>query len=346
MGVDEVAILAVVLHAGAHTAPHALVDLRVDAVALRAQGGEIDVSACRGVLRREDVVERGILIEVGIASIVSAVGEHLRELEHIVGVATFGSVELVDVAVAGIGGEEMLVHAVAADAHGPVVCHVGPEVLGGLGVSRLGVAVLVDTFESDVLRHLGVGVPTVEKSRVDGLHAVEHGLVTVFLGGFQVFGVTKDGVSVGQHLVHASVLGVEHSLHGAVGQFGYDIDAPVAELAKHRSSLLAPRIEIGVTQASEHLVLTIEGHPAAMVAEGGDVARKHFLPIIIDRLPAEIAVQPFLVVIEGLLAVGENGEHVVKTFLELLLRRTVMAGGVGQRERAEVVAAHMAREVE
>ncbi len=92
-----------VLHTCAHTAPHALIDLRVDAVALGAQRGEIDVAASGGVLCGEDMVPHGILVEVHILGIASTVGEHLGQFQHIVGVARLWAVELVDITVA-VGG--------------------------------------------------------------------------------------------------------------------------------------------------------------------------------------------------------------------------------------------------
>ena len=72
--VDKVPVFAVVLHTCAHAAPHGLVNLRVDAVTLRAQCGEVHVAAGGGVLGRQDVVPHGVFVEVGIAGIMCAVG--------------------------------------------------------------------------------------------------------------------------------------------------------------------------------------------------------------------------------------------------------------------------------
>ena len=80
VGIDEMAILGVVLHAGAHAAPHALVGLGVDAIALRTKGGEIDIATGTGILRGEDMVPQGVLVEVDIAGIGRTVEKHLGEL--------------------------------------------------------------------------------------------------------------------------------------------------------------------------------------------------------------------------------------------------------------------------
>ena len=86
MGVDEVTILRVVLHTRAHAAPHALIGLRVDAIALWTQGGEIDIATRLRILCREDMVPHGLLEEVHILRIAGAVEEHLGELHHVIGV--------------------------------------------------------------------------------------------------------------------------------------------------------------------------------------------------------------------------------------------------------------------
>ena len=92
VAVDVVSILGMVLHTRTHTAPHALVHRRIDAVALWAQGGEVDVAARLRILGREDVVPHGLLIEVDILGIACAVGQHLGELQHVVGVTRLRTV--------------------------------------------------------------------------------------------------------------------------------------------------------------------------------------------------------------------------------------------------------------
>ena len=86
VGVDEMTVLGMVLHARTYTTPHALVGYRIDAIALRTQGGEIDIAASLRILRREDMVPHGLLVEVSIFGIASTVGQHLRELQHVIGV--------------------------------------------------------------------------------------------------------------------------------------------------------------------------------------------------------------------------------------------------------------------
>ena len=87
MRVDEVPVLGVVLHTRADATPHRLVHGGVDAITLRTQGGEIDVTACVRVACGEDVIVHRALVEVGVAGIMCVVEEGLGEFQHIVAVA-------------------------------------------------------------------------------------------------------------------------------------------------------------------------------------------------------------------------------------------------------------------
>ena len=94
------------------------------------------------------MVERSILIEVGVACVVRAVSEHFRKFQHVVGVAALGSVSYVDIAVAVGFGQEVLLDAVTSDACGTVVGYVGPEVLGSRGIALVGKALFCDALEA------------------------------------------------------------------------------------------------------------------------------------------------------------------------------------------------------
>ena len=239
VGIDEVGILGMVLHARAHAAPHRLVHGGIDAVGLRAQRGEVDVAARQRVLRREDVVPHRVLVEVGIAGVVGAVAQHLAQFQHVVGVAALGAVGHVDVSV-GVGlGQEVLAHAVAAYAHRTVLGHVLPEVLGSPQVVRGGGILLADALKADVLRHLRVGVAVVEERGVQRLHAVEHGAVAEALGGGEVFLLAEQLVGIHERLVDAAVLAVEEGLQVAVAHLRNEAHHPVGHLAEHLLGQLA-----------------------------------------------------------------------------------------------------------
>ena len=131
------------------------------------------------------MVPHCLLVEIHILGIGRAVAQHLRELQHVVGVARLRTVQLINIAI-GIGlGQEVLVHGVTTDAHGAVPCHVRPEVLSSTGVVvRLSIlhCPFTNPFHTDVFRHLGVGMFVVEEGGVETLHAVEHRIVRIALG--------------------------------------------------------------------------------------------------------------------------------------------------------------------
>ena len=84
VSIDEVAVLAMVLHTGTNTAPHALVHLRIDAIRLRTESREVDITSCLRVLSGKDVVPHSLLVEVDVLGIVRIVEHEFGEFEHIV----------------------------------------------------------------------------------------------------------------------------------------------------------------------------------------------------------------------------------------------------------------------
>ncbi len=337
------AIFRVIFHARTDAAPHAFVDGGVDAVALGTKGGEIDVAARLGVLGGEDVVPGGVFIEIGILRLVRLVEKHLGELQHVVGVARLGTIEVVDVVLCIGGGEEVLAHAVSADADGAVLRHVLPEVVGGSLIGGAGVF-LIDALEAYVFGHLGVGVLSVEEGGVECLHAAHHGLVAVFLGGIEVFAFAKQTVGVGERLVHTAVLPTENFLHLTVREVADHENTPVAHVLEERLGKLGVGVEPGITQSCQHLVLAIEGNPAAVGLKRREVAAVETRPDLVEWLSADESFQSFGVVVEGALAIVENVQHVVEALLHLCLRVGIAGGGVCQRQGGEIVTAHMSFE--
>ncbi len=177
------------------------------------------------------MVPGGILVEVGVLGIVGFVEENLREFEHVVGVARLGAFKVVDVVLRVGRCQEVFAHAVASYAHGAVLCHVVPEVLcGHLIFQSAGVGHLIDALKSDVFGHLCVGMHAVEEAGVEGLHSVEHGLMTVLFGGIQIFAFPEQSVSIGQGLVHASMFPSKDFLHLSVCKVAHHQYAPVAHV--------------------------------------------------------------------------------------------------------------------
>ena len=81
------------------------------------------------------MVPHSLFVEVHILGIASAVAHHLREFQHIVGVARFRTVQMVNIAVAAGCREEVLCYRVATDTYRAVLCHVSPEVFCSCSIS-------------------------------------------------------------------------------------------------------------------------------------------------------------------------------------------------------------------
>ena len=292
------------------------------------------------------MVPHRLLVEVGIASIARAVEHHLRELQHVVRVARLGAVQLVDVSVGILSGQEVLVDRVAADADGAVRGHVLPEVLGRLEVVGGRGVFLPDALHADVLRHLRVGVFAVEEGRRERLHALEHRPVGVFLRCVEVFLVAEELVGVEHRLVHAAVLRVEHALHVGVAQLRHYVDAPVGELAEQLAGHLALAVDVGIAQSGQNLVLHVEGHPSAVALVGLYVTLVEGRPVRVDGLSADESVESLGVLVELVLTVLHHLQHVVHALLQTGLQVGVVTGGIGQGQGRQIVAADVAAEVE
>ena len=182
VGIDELSVLAVILHACAHAAPHRLVRCRVVAVVARTGRGKVYVPPVHGVLAGENVVEGSQFVVVCIACLGVAAVQVFCQLEHVVGVAGLRTVDVVDEVHAGLLAGEVLAPAVATKGQRPFTSDDVPEETGGF-VVRLGIRRATDslpvlgnstglegikvgqlgyTLKAHYLGHLRVGVHVVE----------------------------------------------------------------------------------------------------------------------------------------------------------------------------------------
>ena len=114
MGVDELSVLAMVLHTGADTTPHCFIRSGVVAIVAGTGRREIDVASMFWVLGGEYVVECGKLVVVSIPRFRITTVEVLWKFQHIVGVTALRTVNVVDEVHTSILGREMLTTAVSA----------------------------------------------------------------------------------------------------------------------------------------------------------------------------------------------------------------------------------------
>ena len=215
------------------------------------------------VLGRKDVVEHCALVEVAIGSIRIGAVEKLCELEHIVGVARFRSVDVVDIVDAGLLGREMLATAIATDGKRTLLRDNLPEILACV-VPFCVAAEFGNALKSDHLWYLCVGMHVVEAVLMV-LHRSEQLTVSETSGTVEIALVASHGIGIGNHLIHASVLISQHTFHLFVAQFRRDIDSPVAELQEELTGILVAAVEPCVAQSCIHLVKVVEWSPRAEI---------------------------------------------------------------------------------
>ena len=299
------------------------------------------------------MVKHGHLVEVAILAMGTVGKEVFGELEHVVGVATLGTVSHGDVVVGIAVLHEMLIHTVATQGHGAVLYHIGPEVFGRTPVivnCQLCIvnclSLLCQSDESDVLGYLRVGMLVAEEGGIDGLHIVHHCLVGVAVGCDEVFLFTGHLIGIGKHLVDAAMLGVEHILHLGIGEVADEVDAPVAHLEEALAPLLASGIEPSIAETSKHFMNDVERYVAAVLVELREVATVEACPHTVVGESANVAVESIGVVIEYGLALRHLLQGVVHALLQSGTHILILGGRIGQGECREVVTTHMSVEAE
>ena len=218
------------------------------------------------------MVPHSLLVKVRILGIARAVGHHLREFQHVIGIARLGPIQMVNIPVAVLLGQEVLSHGIATDTDGAVLSHILPEVFGRLDELRiegrkLGTLHFPYPLHTDVFGNLGIGMFVVQECRIWRLHAVEHRLVGIALSRTKIQFVAKELIGIEQRLVHTSMLTIEEALQIVVRDITYHIDTPVAEFAEHLFGIFVATIYISITQSGKNLMLAIEGDPAPVTTD-------------------------------------------------------------------------------
>ena len=80
-----------------------------------------------GMLGGEDVVEGRQLVEVGITGLGIAAMQVLGQLQHVVGITTLRTVDVLDEVLTGFLAGEVLAAAVTTKGQRPFACHDVPE---------------------------------------------------------------------------------------------------------------------------------------------------------------------------------------------------------------------------
>ena len=157
-----------------------------------------------GVLRREYVIERCQLIVVGIAGLRIAAVQVLGQFQHIVRVTGLRTVDVVDEVDAGLLAGEVLATTVSAKCQRTFAGDNIPEVVCCLMV-RLVASKFADALKSHHLRHLCIGMHIIEIV-LTLRHGCQQSPMRETLGCHQILPVLRNGIGIGQHFIHTSVL--------------------------------------------------------------------------------------------------------------------------------------------
>ena len=84
-------------------------------------------------------------------------------------------------------------------------------------------------------------------------------------GCIEVFHITGHCVSIGQDLVHATLLIAHHGLHLLLREARCQADGPIRECQKHLLRILISAIHPCITQTCIHLVKIIEWRPSTVI---------------------------------------------------------------------------------
>ena len=205
------------------------------------------------------MVEGGQLVVVGKAGLGVAPVQILGEFQHIVGIATLRSVDVVDKVHAGILAGEVLTAAVSAEGERPLTGDDIPEKSAGIMIGLVA-AQFGDALKSHHFGHLCVGVHIV-KIVLPLRHRGEQPAMGEAACHVEVFFLFCDGIGIDEHLVHSAVLIAEHLFHLGIREACGQVDGPVAETQEKFFGLFVSTVEPCVAQTGIHLMEIIERRP-------------------------------------------------------------------------------------
>ena len=175
---------------------------------------------------------------------------------------------------------------------------------------------------------------------VEAIHALRHRekqtLVGVAHGCIQVFLILRNGIGIGKHFIHTSMLVAQHALHLFVVELCCDEDSPVTEFQEERFRLFIAAIKPCITQSCIHLVEVVERCPSTAI--NSEVATLHTLPDVFAVWhTTHIAQTPIGMVLQVCLgALSHFTDDVFHAFSAFLITRCSI-----DSHRREVVSTHV-----
>ena len=279
------------------------------------------------------MVVQGALVVIRVLDLLVAAEQLLRELEHIVGIAGFRPLDFLHHRAKVVFVVEVLLDAVAADGHRALVVHGLPKELRRL-LPVAPARQCADALEADDFRDLRIRMQA-RQLVLAGRQRLQDRLVREAHGQVQILLLARHRIDVGQHLVHAAVLGAQHGLHLCVGERGRQFHGPVRQGHQHGFRLDIAGVLVGVAQAGKYLVQVVPRHPTTVDGKGVglQLATGHGLPggaAIGNAAQVAIAIR--------VLALLQLRQHVVEAFARLGVAR----GRHHQRQRRQIMPAHVA----
>ena len=212
------------------------------------------------------MIEQGALVEIGVVRVGLEREQQPGELQHVVHVARLAGAAIDHIAEL-VGGPEVLVLAVTAGGEGMMLRHLIPEEARGQEVGR-GAGIHEALHRSEQLGDLGVAVRAAQVVLV-ALQRLDERPVLELVGEAEPTLVTRVGVQVGHHFVHAAEFGIQHVLDLCVVEPRENPLRPRRELDLDGERGGVTRVAVRVAQARVHLVQGVPRGPFPVQVEGG-----------------------------------------------------------------------------
>ena len=253
------------LHARPYVAGEAVEHVLVLVLHAPADRDHVAHPAVLRVERRHDVIEERPLVEIGVVRVGLEREQQPSELQHVVDVARLAGAAIDHVA-EFVGGAEVLILAVTAGGEAMMLRHLIPEETRGQEIGR-GAGVDEALHRSEQLGDLGVAVRTAQVVLV-ALQRLDERPVLELVREPEPALVTRVGVQVGHHFVHAAEFGIQHVLDLRVVEPRENPLRPRRELDLDGERGGVTRVAVRVAQARVHLVQGVPRGPFPVQVEG------------------------------------------------------------------------------
>ena len=150
------------------------------------------------------MIERSQLVEVSIASLRITTMQFLSQLQHVIRITGFRTINVGYEVLAGLLTGEVFTTRVTTESQRTFTGNNIPEISTGSMISLV-TRQLTDTFETYDLRYLRIGMHIVQ-TVLTLFQWQQESFVGETFGNIQIFLITSNSVCIGQHFIHATML--------------------------------------------------------------------------------------------------------------------------------------------